>query len=76
MYQRLNEVAHQRGQSVNLSVYRLAKEAGRNYSNVHADIARLAELELVDKDDKGRVFVPWEDIEIHALLSAPAKKVA
>jgi|SRR6185369_2480084 len=59
-----------------MSVYRLAKETGRNYSNVHADIARLAELDLVEKDDKGRVFVPWDDIEIHASLNAPAKKVA
>ena len=26
------------------SVYALAKTAGRNYSNVHADVARLVEL--------------------------------
>ncbi len=59
-----------------MTVYRLAKEIGRNYSNVHADIARLLELELVEKDDRGRVFVPWEDIEIHASLNAPTRKVA
>ena len=59
-----------------LSVYRLAKETGRNYSNVHSDIIRLLELELVAKDEKGRVFVPWEDIEIHASLNAPAKLAA
>ncbi len=59
-----------------LSVYRLAKETGRNYSNVHADIMRLLELELVSKDEKGRVFVPWDDVEIHASLSTPAKIAA
>jgi predicted transcriptional regulator len=59
-----------------MTVYRLAKETGRNYSNVHTDVARLLELELVEKDAKGRVFVPWEDIEIHASLNAPNKRVA
>ena len=59
-----------------LSVYRLAKDTARNYSNVHADITRLLELELVEKDIKGRIFVPWEDIEIHASLNASVKSVA
>jgi predicted transcriptional regulator len=59
-----------------ISVYRLAKDTGRNYSNIHTDIARLMELELVAKDEKGRVFVPWDDIEIHASLNAAGKKVA
>ncbi len=59
-----------------LSVYRLAKVTGRNYSNVHADINRLLELELIAKDEKGRVYVPWDDIEIHASLSTPAKLAA
>lgn len=59
-----------------LSVYRLAKETGRNYSNVHADIMKLLELELVAKDEKGRVLVPWDDVEIHASLNAPAKRAA
>jgi predicted transcriptional regulator len=58
------------------SVYRLAKETGRNYSNVHADIVRLMELELVAKDENRRVFVPWADVELHASLSAPTKLAA
>jgi hypothetical protein len=33
-------------------------------------------LELVTKDEKGRVFVPWDDVEIHASLSTPAKLAA
>lgn len=59
-----------------LSVYRLAKETGRNYSNVHTDIIRLLELELVSKDEKGRVYVPWDDVEIHASLNTPTKMAA
>ncbi|MBI5330813.1 MAG: hypothetical protein HZB71_09400 [Betaproteobacteria bacterium] len=45
-----------------MSVYALAKRAGRAYSNVHGDIARLIELELAAKDEQGRVFVPWDDV--------------
>jgi predicted transcriptional regulator len=59
-----------------LSVYRLAKETSRNYSNVHGDIVRLLELELVEKDEKGRVFVPWDDVEIHAALTTPVNRAA
>jgi predicted transcriptional regulator len=40
------------------SINQLAKRLGRNYSNVHADIAKLLEHGLVDKDGQGRVFVP------------------
>jgi predicted transcriptional regulator len=51
------------------SVYRLAKLLGRNYSNVHAAVARLMELGLIAKDDEDKVFVPWDDVEIHVSLS-------
>ena len=59
-----------------LSGYRLAKETGRNYSNVHSDIVKLLELELIEKNEKGRVFVPWDDVEIHAVLTVPEKRAA
>lgn len=45
-----------------LSIYALAKQLVRNYSNVHQDIARLLEHGLVEKDEFGRVFVPWDDV--------------
>lgn len=51
------------------SVYHLAKLLGRNYSNVHSSVARLLELGLIAKDHTGRLFVPWDDIEIHVTLS-------
>jgi predicted transcriptional regulator len=54
----------------------LAKETGRNYSNVHADITKLLELELVARDEKGRVFVPWDDVEISVSLNMPARRAA
>jgi predicted transcriptional regulator len=46
------------------SVYALAKAAQRNYSNVHADVARLEELGLVHRTDEDSIFVPYESVEI------------
>jgi predicted transcriptional regulator len=46
------------------SVYALAKSAERNYSNVHADVARLEELGLVERNEAGEVLVPYESVEI------------
>lgn len=51
------------------SIYRLATLLGRNYSNVHASVARLMELGLIAKNDEGKVFVPWDDVEIHVSLT-------
>jgi predicted transcriptional regulator len=51
------------------SVYRLSKLLGRNYSNVHSSVARLMELGLIEKNEEDKIFVPWEDIEIHVALS-------
>ena len=47
-----------------ISIYALAKHVGRNYSNVHADVQRLIELGLAEKDETGRVFIPWEDVVV------------
>lgn len=46
------------------SVYALAKAAERNYSNVHADVARLEELGLIERNVDSQVFVPYESVEI------------
>lgn len=47
-----------------MSVYALAKQMGRNYSNVHGDIQRLLALGLVEKNAAGRVLVPFDDIVV------------
>ncbi len=54
------------------SVYALAKSAGRNYSNVHADIARLVDLGLVERTDDDMVLVPFDAVEIHMTLAQAA----
>jgi predicted transcriptional regulator len=54
------------------SVYALAKAAGRNYSNVHTDIARLLELGLVERNADETVHVPFDEIDIRLPLAAAA----
>lgn len=54
------------------SVYALAKTAGRNYSNVHADVARLVELGLIERTDEDMVTVPFNAIEIRMALAQAA----
>ncbi|HYN79458.1 MAG TPA: ArsR family transcriptional regulator [Lamprocystis sp. (in: g-proteobacteria)] len=51
-----------------VSVEGLAKHLGRSPTLVQTDIAKLLDLGLVEQDTAGRVFVPWEAIEIHAGL--------
>lgn len=54
------------------SVYALAKEAERNYSNVHTDIARLEVLGLIERSEEGSVSVPYESVEILVPLAQVA----
>ncbi|MEW6688684.1 MAG: MarR family transcriptional regulator [Pseudomonadota bacterium] len=55
-----------------LTVYALAKQLGRNYSNVHADVKRLLALGLVERDAAKRVLVPWKEIRIRLPLARAA----
>lgn len=55
-----------------VSVYALAKRLGRNYSNVHGDVGKLLEYALVARDDDGRVYVPWEEVQIRVTLGGEA----
>lgn len=51
------------------SVYALAKAAGRNYSNVHADVTALEVLGLVRRTGDGAVEMPFEAVEIRLDLA-------
>lgn len=53
-------------------MYALAKAAERNYSNVHADIARLTELGLVDRNEDDTVEVKFDAVEIRMALEKAA----
>ncbi len=47
-----------------VSIRALAKMMGRNYSNVHADVQRLIEHGLIEKDANDHVLVPWDDVVV------------
>ena len=47
-----------------LSIYALAKQLSRHYRNVHKDVTALIEWMVIEKDDSGKVFVPWDEIDV------------
>ncbi len=51
-----------------LSVFALAKHLGRDYKNVHTDVARFVEMGLVTKRDDGLVEVLWEAVKMELRL--------
>ena len=51
-----------------LNTHALAEQLNRNYKNVHTDVARLMELELLEKDSRGRLSAPFDEIVIHAAV--------
>lgn len=54
------------------TLYALAKQLKRNYSNVHSDAAKLLALGLIEKNSNGKVFVPWDEIHADFTLKAAA----
>ena len=55
-----------------LSIYALAKRLDRHYRNVHKDVAALMEWAVIEKNPEGRVFVPWDEIDVRWPLQAAA----
>lgn len=55
-----------------MSIYALARNLGRNYSNVHSDTRKLLALGLIEKNVDGKVFVPWDEIHADFTLKAAA----
>lgn len=51
-----------------LSVFALARRLGRDYKNVHTDVARFVEMGLVLKRDDGLVEVEWEAVKMELRL--------
>jgi len=54
------------------TVYALAKAAERNYSNVHTDVVRMVDLGLIERTADEKIFVPFDDVEVHFHLAAAA----
>ena len=49
-----------------LNTRQLAHALGRDYKNVHTDVRELQELGLLEKDSRGRLSAPYDEIVIHA----------
>jgi len=47
-----------------MTIYALAKRLDRHYRNVHKDVSALMEWLVVEKDEAGLVFVPWDEIDV------------
>ena len=54
------------------SIYALAKKLGRHYKNVHTDVTALVQLGIIEKDAAGKVFVPWDEIDVNMPLARAA----
>lgn len=55
-----------------LTVAELARALGRNYKNVHGDVAALSEWLAVEREPDGRVGVPWDEIDLRLPLQHKA----
>lgn len=51
-----------------LTIYALAKHLNRHYRNVYKDVAILTEWMVINKDEAGKVFVPWDEIDVRMAL--------
>ena len=50
------------------SVYQLARRLGRDYKNVHTDVAQLASLGLVERRNRKEVTVTWDAVRAELRL--------
>lgn len=55
-----------------LTVAALARALDRDYKNVHGDVAALMEWLAVEREESGRVFVPWDEIDFRFPLARAA----
>lgn len=53
-----------------LSCRKLATNLNRAYANVHEDVRQLMQLEIIQKDEDGKLIVPWDEIDIAVPLVA------
>ena len=51
-----------------LTVAELARRLDRDYKNVHTDITQLIEWMAIERNDDGRVNVPWSEIVVDMKL--------
>lgn len=52
------------------SCRKLAAKLGRSYANVHGDVQELMKLDLIQKDEEQKLFVPWSELDLAIPLAA------
>lgn len=57
-----------------MTVAELARQLKRDYKNVHNDCERLIEWMAIEKDEKGLVFAPYDEIVVDMKL--PQRRAA
>jgi predicted transcriptional regulator len=60
------------GSNPGASIRGLAGRLGRDYKNVHGDVAVLVVLGLIERDAAGRLSAPYDELVIHAPLRIAA----
>ena len=55
-----------------LTVAALARGLGRDYKNVHGDVAALEDWSILAREQDGRVSVPWDEIDLRLPLTRRA----
>lgn len=53
-----------------LSIRALAKHLSRDYKNVHGDAKALEEIGLIETQEDGCIYAPWDIIDAHLSLVA------
>jgi predicted transcriptional regulator len=51
-----------------LTIFGLAKQLKRDYKNIHTDVSRLLDLNLLEKTQDGRVSVAWQAVRAELRL--------
>jgi predicted transcriptional regulator len=55
-----------------ISLRALARELGRDVKRVHDDVRRLIEIGLIERTDKGKLSVPFDEIHTDFILRPAA----
>lgn len=53
-----------------MSIKALARHLGRNYKNVHDDVKALEEIGLIERQENGLFYVPWDEVQTSFKLAA------
>ena len=59
-----------------LNTRQISNALERDYKNIHGDVAGLAEIGLLEKDARGRITAPFDEIVIRARNPRVAPKAA